>query len=154
MVQTYHVCSKHFLSCDIRVNGKRKTIVSGKVPSIFPSSKTSVSFENDSAKTNHRKVDSATNSKNAVASQEIADDALNSDGDEIWYLAETEFDVNQHATLNMHSDNNTHAANVSIEHENGNLELGDVNENICFAATDFDFGEELTIQNSSGCDVE
>lgn len=153
MVQTYHVCSKHFLSCDIRVNGKRKTIVPGKVPSIFPSSKNSISFENDSAEINHKK-DEANNSKNAVTSQEIVDDALNSDEDEIWYLAETEFDVNQHATLNMLSDDDTHAANVSIEHENGMEELGNVNENICFAATDFDFGEEPTIQNSSGCDVE
>lgn len=35
-VANYHVCSLHFLAEDINVSGKRKTIIPGKVPSIFP----------------------------------------------------------------------------------------------------------------------
>lgn len=35
VVQTYHICSLHFLSEDIGFRGKNKCILPGKVPSIF-----------------------------------------------------------------------------------------------------------------------
>lgn len=35
-VSSFHVCSSHFLPTDIQISGRRKTIVYGKVPSIFP----------------------------------------------------------------------------------------------------------------------
>lgn len=31
----YHVCSLHFLDEDLYVNGKRKTVIRGRIPSIF-----------------------------------------------------------------------------------------------------------------------
>lgn len=35
-VQTFHVCDQHFLPTDIKTSGKRKTVIPGRVPSIFP----------------------------------------------------------------------------------------------------------------------
>lgn len=35
VVQTFHVCSRHFLPSDIIVKGKRKTVKPGAVPSLF-----------------------------------------------------------------------------------------------------------------------
>lgn len=35
-VQTFHICNEHFLPTDIKTSGKRKTVISGIVPSIFP----------------------------------------------------------------------------------------------------------------------
>lgn len=34
-VQTFHVCSEHFLPTDIVVRGKKKTVIPGRVPSLF-----------------------------------------------------------------------------------------------------------------------
>lgn len=36
IVQTFHICSRHFLLSDIKTNGKRKTVISGRIPTIFP----------------------------------------------------------------------------------------------------------------------
>lgn len=35
IVQTYHICSLHFSKDDIIIKGKKKTIIPGKVPSVF-----------------------------------------------------------------------------------------------------------------------
>lgn len=40
VVQTYHLCSLHFLQNDIVTKGKRKTIICGRVPTIFPNNPT------------------------------------------------------------------------------------------------------------------
>lgn len=35
IVSSYHVCSLHFSLSDIKISGKRKTIISGRFPTIF-----------------------------------------------------------------------------------------------------------------------
>lgn len=41
-MQNYHVCSLHFLPSDIKTISKRKTVIPGKSPSIFPDLKNSM----------------------------------------------------------------------------------------------------------------
>lgn len=36
-MQTYYVCSLHFSLNDIKISGKRKTVISGRFPTIFTS---------------------------------------------------------------------------------------------------------------------
>lgn len=47
-VPTYYVCSLHFSQEDIIINGNRKNVVPGKVPSIFPNSKNFRNFDSKS----------------------------------------------------------------------------------------------------------
>lgn len=41
IVQTFHICSLHFSLSDFKVNGKRKTVLPGRVPTIFSDSSVS-----------------------------------------------------------------------------------------------------------------
>lgn len=34
-MQTFHICSEHFLHTDIVVRGKKKSVIPGRVPSLF-----------------------------------------------------------------------------------------------------------------------
>lgn len=36
VIQNYYVCSLHFSSTDLKISGKRKTVISGRFPTIFP----------------------------------------------------------------------------------------------------------------------
>lgn len=45
-IQTFHVCEVHFSPNDIEFKGKKKIIISGRVPTIFPNSDTQYLDEN------------------------------------------------------------------------------------------------------------
>lgn len=47
ITQTYYLCQFHFLPEDIQMKGKRKFIISGRVPSIFPNSRNDEFNSND-----------------------------------------------------------------------------------------------------------
>lgn len=51
-VPTYYVCSLHFSQEDIKINGNRKNVVPGRVPSIFPNSKNFRNFDSKSDSAN------------------------------------------------------------------------------------------------------
>lgn len=85
-VQTFHICSRHFLSSDIKTNGKRKTVISGKVPSIFPDLAETDNFEND-------RVGDTIEVNTDVQSLSSLHQNETPYGNETWYFAENDFDL-------------------------------------------------------------
>lgn len=94
IVQTYHVCSRHFLSTDIRTTGKRKMVISGRVPSIF----SNLSHSNGTNGVEVEIVRAEENIQSAISqtpSNGIENDVLvrfATDEHETWYFDDTDFD--------------------------------------------------------------
>ena len=85
-IQTYHICSLHFLPTDIQKNGKRRTVISGKVPSIF----TDINNSNIINKNNNEEIICVeeVNTVENICFQETL-----GVGNENWLFAENEFEI-------------------------------------------------------------
>lgn len=124
VVQTYHVCSLHFLPSDIKVSGKRKTITVGKVPTIFSGS--SMSNEPD---------------KNANIG---TIDIMHPESNDVEVCNFEEVTEITTETMDRQPEQNL----VGDTNENS-AEILDTNSNTptwYFSATDYDFSEENSIQ--------
>lgn len=67
-VPSYYVCSLHFSQEDIKINGNRKNVVPGRVPSIFPNSKNFRNFDAKSDSANSLQTTINCETMNKIAS--------------------------------------------------------------------------------------
>lgn len=103
VIQTFHVCSRHFLPSDIKTIGK-KTVISGRVPSIFTDS-------NDFNETNNEDVHNDVNTNIELNTNIQTLDFQHSDAipfeNETWYFATDDFNLTDDTNLDL-SDHNTY----------------------------------------------
>lgn len=103
VVQTFHICSRHFLPCDIKTIGKRKTVISGRVPIIFTDS-------NDSNDTNNEDLHVEIRTNIELNSNIQTLNFQHSDAilleNETWHFGANDFNLTDDANLNS-SDHNT-----------------------------------------------